>query len=361
MTDSMSRPRVGCSSSMTLGARATRASSARCWLPPESDSTGLAGVPLMLNSRDALLGQPAPALPVDEEARLLLGEEEVLGEGEAGDEALLETGGGHVGHAPALEVVVGPAGQVDVVEHAMRPPVVGASPAQARRKTLWPLPSMPASPMVSPARTSQVDRVELDAPLLRAHARQLWKRRLPGRTHPALAGGHLPLEHHGDQAVHAGTGASASPMSRPCRSTATRVQSSWTSSSLCDTKRTVLPWAASRRSVSKSWSRCVALMPVVGSSRMSTRAPSHSRRSSSSCWRSPTVSEPTSALRSMVEPQRAGQLGDGLGGGLRAAGEEPAGCADEQVVHHAHGGEVQRVLVQHAHAVPDGVGGRAAW
>ena len=44
-------------------------------------------------------------------------------------------------------------------------------------------------------------------------------------------------------------------------------------------------------------------MPVVGSSRMRTRAPSHSRRRSSSCCRSPTVSEPTSALRSMVSPR----------------------------------------------------------
>ena len=61
---------------------------------------------------------------------------------------------------------------------------------------------MPASPMVSPRRTSRLDRVELDAAVLGAHARRAGSRVSPVAQRHALAGGDLPLEHHGDEAVH---------------------------------------------------------------------------------------------------------------------------------------------------------------
>ena len=62
-----------------------------------------------------------------------------------------------------------------------------------------------------------------------------------------------------------------------------------TSSSLWETKMTVMPWDASLFRVANSFSFCGWLMPVVGSSRIRTRAPNQSRRRISSCWRSPTV------------------------------------------------------------------------
>ncbi len=149
---------------------------------------------------DALLRQPAAALPVDEEAGLLLGEQEVLGEGEPGDEALLQPGGGHVGHPPLLEVVVGLAGQVGV-SRWMRPPVVGTSPAQARRKTA----------LSAALHARQPDGL---APRgRRGRAASSWmrpcsalmpdsrNRRLAGAQDIRSPGGHLALEHHGDQAV----------------------------------------------------------------------------------------------------------------------------------------------------------------
>ena len=131
MTDSMSRPRVGCSSSMTL-APGLHQGQQRALLVAAGEGLHRAGRrPLDVVLGDALLGQPAAALPVDEEAGLLLGEEEVLGEDEAGDEALLQAGGGHVGHALPLEVVVGLAREVGVL--AGRPGRRWSGPGRRRR------------------------------------------------------------------------------------------------------------------------------------------------------------------------------------------------------------------------------------
>ena len=87
--------------------------------------------------------------------------------------------------------------------------------------------------------------------------------------------------------------------------TVTRVHSASTSSSLWETKATIIPLAARARSVAKSRSCCTAEMPVVGSSRISTRAPSQSSRVISNCWRSPTVSERTGAAGSKWKPNSA--------------------------------------------------------
>ncbi len=153
-------------------------------------------------------------------------------------------------------------------------------------------------------------------------------------------------------------GGCASPMSRPCRSTATRVQSSWTSSSLWDTKRTVLPCSASRRERAEE---LVALKGADARGRFVEDEHARSQPQKAQQFELLALADGERAdlgLEVQGEAQRAGQIGHRLGG-VRAPGEEPAGRADEQVVHHAHGREVQWVLMQHAHPVTDGVRRRA--
>ena len=131
----------------------------------------------------------------------LLGEEEVLGEGEPGDEALLQPGGGHVGHALLLELVVGLAGQVGVlqVDAARR----WWGPARRRRAGSTALAAAfhAGQPDGLAPADVEVDVVELDAAVLGAHAGEA-EQAVAGRARHALPGRDLPLEHHGDQAVH---------------------------------------------------------------------------------------------------------------------------------------------------------------
>ncbi len=182
----------------------------------------------------------------------------------------------------------------------------------------------------------------------------------PGAQDVRSPGDDLPLEHHRDQLVHVWNGGRASPTSRPWRSTATRVHSSSTSSSLWETKITVLPWAARRRRVSNSF---VLLGGADAGGRLvedqhagaqpqqaqdlQLLALAHGERFDLGLqdrWRSRT-SRP--ARSNAPRPRRP-------------CGERACrGAADEEVVDHPHGREVQRILVQHADAVPDGVGGRA--
>ena len=66
-------------------------------MPPESASTGESGRPLMAYCCDAAARVVGGGAPVDEEARrAAVGEDEVLGDREPLDEALLEPAGGQV-------------------------------------------------------------------------------------------------------------------------------------------------------------------------------------------------------------------------------------------------------------------------
>ena len=64
-------------------------------------------------------------------------------------------------------------------------------------------------------------------------------------------------------------------------------------------------------------------MPVVGSSRMRTRAPSHSRRTISSCWRSPTVRSRAGVSGSRLNPYRSHNSRSSAAAALRSRRRPP--------------------------------------
>ena len=154
----------------------------------------------------------------------------------------------------------------------------------------------------------------------------------------------------------AGTGISLAADDVPGAMIVTRSQSCSISSSLCDTKITISPSAARRRRMSKSLSRCDAEIPVVGSSRISTRAPSQSSRAISSCCRSPTDSAAGHGVGVEREPVALGRGGELLAS-TAAVEAERAGTGEQEVVEHRERTEHERVLVKHA----DAGGDRVAW
>ena len=153
-----STPRVGSSASSTSGsASSERAKSTFCWLPPESDETGVSTVGVRTPSRSISVGREARLAAPLRRSRA---------------RATRRARGATCSRAPraagrALDVAV--AGQVDdAAALRARPgfaarhfwprsrtsPCAGSRPASARRNSRWPLPSTPARPTISPGRTS---------------------------------------------------------------------------------------------------------------------------------------------------------------------------------------------------------------
>ncbi len=175
------------------------------------------------------------------------------------------------------------------------------------------------------------------------------------RPHPSRHVGsvgdlHRFAEHERDQLRRAAPASLAVPTTLPRRMTVTCSQSSSTSSSLWETKMTLMPSAASSRSVANSRSRWSAEMPVVGSSRMSTRAPSQSRRVISTCWRSPTVSVRAGASRSKPNPKRSRSSVTLAPNVARGRDANEPGLPSRKLSRTDSGRKTQGVLVQHADA-----------
>ncbi len=82
-----------------------------------------------------------------------------------------------------------------------RPPVVGTRPAQASQQQALTATLHARQADGLAAADLQVDPVEADTSLLRAHALQP-EEDVAGSARYPFSWGHLPLEHHGDQLVH---------------------------------------------------------------------------------------------------------------------------------------------------------------
>ena len=113
---------------------------------------------------------------------------------------------------------------------------------------------------------------------------------------------------------------------------------------------TLMPLAASVRSVSKSASCCTAEMPVVGSSRMSTRAPQPEQPGDLQLLALAHRQGPSRA----PPGRREAELGrDALQFTRAAAGPaQPAPAAQQEVVEHGEGQEDQWILMEHARYRP---------
>ena len=202
----------------------------------------------------------------------------------------------------------------------------------------------------------EVERVELDAPLLGAHAGET-KQVFAGGARHAFPGGHLALEHHGDEAVHLERrhGLSDEP---------TLAEHGHPGAELLDFLELVRHEEHGLALLGQTAEGAEELVALRGADaggglvededagsqpqqaqQLQLLALAHGER-------------PDFGLEVDGQAEGAGQVGDGLGR-LRPPGDEPPRGADEQVVHHAHRREVEGVLMQHAHAVTDGVGGRA--
>jgi len=172
-----------------------------------------------------------------------------------------------------------------------------------RRNTSWPLPSSPARPTTSPLLTLTVHsfRPVLPPVAVTASRCRVWA---PGSCPERMArAGSTPNIMARSSPVT--KGGSMVPDTMPSLSTVISSQSASMSSSLWETRMTLLPSRASLLSPEKRRSFWRADMPVVGSSRMSTRVPEASSRTSSSCWRSPTVRRPAGTSGSRSNPRSA--------------------------------------------------------
>ena len=211
-----SRPRVGAAATRTTGSpENSRPSTTFCRLPPESCARrGLRPRGLDLVAGDEGLGQLADASQAKERPDRGRGaavglQHHVRGDGQAGR---------HAGGQAVLGDVGQPAGDGAArVTGAQGPPAdpdlagPGRSPAMASASSRWPLPATPATPTISPARTSEGHVVQRRraAVALGAHARDL-EDHLAGAVAAGLAPGVLDLAPH-----HQG-GQRRRRSSRPC-------------------------------------------------------------------------------------------------------------------------------------------------
>ena len=156
-----------------------------CWLPPESAPAGVSGAAADVEfARGAARAQLERAAPEQPAARRLaaapvLVEREVLGERER--RARARGDGGPPGCARARRRALARALTRVTSRRRPRasPPLDGAGRRSRRSARVWPLPSTPAMPTISPARTSKRDV---------AHARRGRGRRSTCRSSTSSSG-----------------------------------------------------------------------------------------------------------------------------------------------------------------------------
>ena len=266
-----------------------------------------------------------------------------------------DAGGERAAHAGA--------GDVARRRRGRGPPVGTRRPVIASTSSDWPLPSTPAMPTISPARTCRdrprsagsprssiasrsstsssgspgVAAVLLDAGTARRGRPSAWRGSPPWRPRSATVSIFLPR-----------------------RSTVTRSAISSTSRSLCVMKMTETPSAVSARSTLNSSAISCAVSTAVGSSRISTSAPRCSTRriSTRCCW--PTPMSSTQARGSTREAEALRQLAHALLG--RVAVEQRALArlgGEHDVLGHRHDRDQHEVLVHHADPHADRLARRA--
>ena len=183
-------------------------------------------------------------------------------------------------------------------------PAISTCPVSALRKparhsasSCWPLPSMPATPTISPARTLSDTPATAGSPRLERTCRSRASSTVaPGARSarvPSGAGTRPTMSSASCSCVK--SRAMPPPTTRPARITVTRSASAATSASLCVISTMIVPASRSSRSTPNSSSTSCGVSTAVGSSRISPRPPRWSAfRISTRCC-SPTDSPATRA------------------------------------------------------------------
>ena len=112
----------------------------------------------------------------------------------------------------------------------------------------------------------------------------------------------------------------------------------------------VLPSAANFRSVAKSFFFCGVLIPVVGSSNIRTSAPNHSNRNNLKLLTFTHSQCIYIIIRINIKIEFLTQVQEFLFSLVRSGKNSTFG-ANEKIIQHLHGREIQWVLVQHANSV----------
>ena len=156
-----------------------------------------------------------------------------------------------------------------------RPPLVRRNPRIASISSLWPLPSTPATPTISPRCTSRETRSNVGRPdqssTDRSRAvRVTWSSAPRGSVDGV--GSSEPTMSSASWWAVTSSGSTVATV-RPCRSTVMVSAMARTSSSLWSMKMIVCPRAFSSRRFRNSSSTSWGTSTAVGSSRIRTRAP----------------------------------------------------------------------------------------
>ena len=176
------------------------------------------------------------------------------------------------------------------------PPTVGSRPSRASHSSVCPLPCTPATPRISPARTSNDTPSRAGLPSSPATVRSCTS----SRTSPGLAGGLVTRSCTDRPTISEASSASLAvggrwPTTWPRRMTVMTSAISWTSLSLCEMNTRDRPPARRSRMIRNSSSVSPGVSTEVGSSRMSTLASRSSALTiSTRCW-TPTGRSSTSA------------------------------------------------------------------
>ena len=184
-----------------------------------------------------------------------------------------------VEHPPRRRLVQLAAGDLD-----RRPLACFRRPVIASISSVWPLPSTPAMPTISPARTSK----EMPRTLAMPRSSLTWRSSTASRTSPGCAGVFSTWSRTSRPTIARASDASVAPsrgtvsIFLPRRSTVIRSAISSTSFSLWLMKMIDFPSALRLRMMPKSSCASCGVSTAVGSSRMRSprrgRAPSGSRR-----------------------------------------------------------------------------------
>ena len=173
----------------------------------------------------------------------------------------------------------------------IRPPCwTSRSPRMASISSPWPFPSTPATPRISPRRTSKSTPSRTVRPASSTidtlcSRRVVWSSAARGSVDGV--GSSEPTINSASSGAVTWLGSTVATV-RPCRSTVTVSAMASTSSNLWSMNRIVWPRALSSRRLRNSSSTSWGTRTAVGSSRMRIRAPRYSTLMISTRWRSPT-------------------------------------------------------------------------
>ena len=234
-----------------------------------------------------------------------------------------------------------------------RPPILRRIPVIASTSSRWPLPSTPATPKISPARTSTEKPLTVRTPRSSSTSRP----RTLSTTSPGAASPLSTWKTTSRPTIRLASDCwvavcgSAVPATRPLRSTVMRSATASTSRSLWVMNTIDLPWSTRLRTTPKNSSTSPGVSTAVGSSRIRMSASRNSAFTSSTRCCSPTERSPTFASGSTIEPVLLLELTDAAPG-FGDVEQSVLGelVAEDHVLGNGEHRDQLEVLVHHADA-----------